>query len=116
MFCLPIFLRESLNTDSFFYLHELEDEVLDHILKLPVAELDSYIYALICRFYTNTEVGSDSYKSLYESYKASFVLEKLYRVNSVLAEQYTAIYTKTGLIREIVLDLYSIRTEQLAIH
>ena len=105
-----------MNTDSFFYLYELEDEVLDHIINLPSAELDSYIYALICRFYTNVEVDSEYYKSLYNSYKASIVLEKLYRVNSVLANQYTAIYTKTGLIREIVLDLYSIGTEQLAIH
>jgi hypothetical protein len=109
-------LRESLSTDSFFYLHELDDSVLDDILKLPVAELDSYIYALICRFYPNTEFGSSAYITLYESYKSSFILEKLYRINTTVSKQYTAFYTKTGLVREIVLDSYALRTEKLATH
>lgn len=105
-----------MSTDSSFYLHELDDSILDHILKLPVAELDSYIYALICRFYTGVELGSEEYIRLYESYRSSFILEKLYRVNTTMSKQYTAFYTKTGLIRELVLDAYALGTEKLAIH
>ncbi len=112
----PYFLRVLLNTDSFFYLHELEDETLVHILKLPAKELDSYIYALICRFYPTVQKDSERYKRLEDSYKASFVLEQLYRSNNMLSEYYTGIYTKTGLIREIVLDIYSIGTDKVAIH
>lgn len=109
-------MRERLNTDSYFYLHELEDEVLNEILQLPFEELDSYIYALICRFYTTIPKSSDRYTKLAEAYKASFILEKLYRSNEMLSDNYTAIYTKTGLIREMVNDLYSIGTEKVAIH
>lgn len=105
-----------MNTDSYFYLHELEDEVLLHILRLPVEELDSYIYALICRFYPTVEISSERYVQLKNSYKASFVLEQLYRSNDMLSEYYTGIYTKTGLIREVVLDLYAIGTDKVAIH
>lgn len=112
----PTFLREILNTDSYFYLHELEDEVLDEILQLPFKELDSYIYALICRFYPTVQKNSESYEALSKAYKAGFVLEKLYRSNDMLSESYTAIYTKTGLLREMVNDLYSIGTEKVAIH
>lgn len=112
----PYFLRERLNTDSYFYLHELEDEVLNEILQLPFEELDSYIYALICRFYSNVPKGSDRYDSISTAYKSSFILEKLYRSNAMLHENYTAIYTKTGLIREMVNDLYAIGTEKVAIH
>ena len=105
-----------MNTDSYFYLHELEDEALNEILQLPFEELDNYIYALICRFYPTTPKPSDRYTRLVKAYKASFVLEKLYRSNELLSENYTAIYTKTGLIREIVSDLYAIGTEKVAIH
>ncbi len=105
-----------MNTDSYFYLHELEDEVLNEILQLPFEELDNYIYALISRFYPTTPKPSDRYTKLVKAYKASFVLEKLYRSNDLLSENYTAIYTKTGLIRELVNDLYAIGTEKVAIH
>lgn len=105
-----------MNTDSYFYLHELDDEVLTEILRLPFEELDSYIYALICRFYPTVQKPSERYNKLVEAYKASFVLEKLYRSNEMLSDNYTAIYTKTGLVREIVNDLYAIGTEKVAIH
>jgi hypothetical protein len=78
--------------------------------------LDEYIYALICRFYPSTEKTSSYYTDLSESYKSSFVLEKLYRTNELFAKNYTAVYTKTGLIKEIVLDLYAISYEKVAIH
>lgn len=109
-------MRELLNTDSYFYLHELDDEILNEILQLSFEELDSYIYALICRFYTHVPKGSDRFKKLENAYKSSFILEKLYRSNTMLSEHYTAIYTKTGLIREMVNDLYAIGTEKVAIH
>lgn len=109
-------MREYLNTDSYLYLHELDDDILNYILELSPEELDSYIYALICRFYTTVEKDTERYEQLVQSYKSSLVLEKLYRANNVLSKNYTAIYTKTGLIREIVLDMYAIGMEKLAVH
>jgi hypothetical protein len=105
-----------LNADSYFYLYELEDPILNNILKLPPKELDNYIYALICRFYSEVVLDSDEYNKLETAYKASFILEKLYRTNELLLENFTAIYTKTGLLRELVLDLYEIDAQKVAIH
>ena len=112
----PFFLRDLLNSDSHFYLHELDEEVLDEILQLSFEELDKYIYALICRFYPNVIKDSEKYVAISNSYKSGFILERLYRSNPMLSKYYTAIYTKTGLVRELVLDLYAIGTEKVAIH
>ena len=109
-------MRDYLNSDSYFYLHELDEEVLDNILQLSFEELDKYIYALICRFYPNAIKDSEKYVAISNSYKAGFIIERLYRSNPMLAKHYTAIYTKTGLVREVVLDLYAIGTEKVAIH
>jgi hypothetical protein len=105
-----------LNADSHFYLYELDDSTLNTIIRLPVEELDEYIYALICRFYPTVTKDSERFAELESAYRSSFVLEKLYRTNSMLSENFTAIYTKTGLLRELVLDLYEIGAQKVAIH
>lgn len=105
-----------MNSDTHFYLYELDDTTLDFILSLSVKELDEYIYALICRFYPKVNVEDEQYKKLKSSYKSSFAIEKIYRVNSLVSNNYTAIYTKTGLIRELALDVYNIGTEKVVIN
>lgn len=105
-----------MNSDTSFYLYELDDTTLDFIMSLQVKELDEYVYALICRFYSNIPKEDERYKQLKSAYKTSFALEKIYRVNSLLGNNYTAIYTKTGLIRELVLDIYNIGNEKVVIN
>lgn len=100
--------------DCDLYLYDLSDEKLDNILNLSEDNLHYYINSLILRFYK--DVDTDTYIKLKNAYKGSFVLEKLYRTNSLLVQNYTAIYTKTGLMRELVSDLYSLDAEKLAIH
>jgi hypothetical protein len=112
----PNFLREYLSSDTHFYLYELDDTTLDFILALSVKELDEYVYALICRFYPNVAKNDEKYKQLKNAYKSSFAVEKIYRVNSLISNNYTAIYTKTGLIRELVIDLYNIGMEKVVIN
>jgi len=111
-----LFLRRYLNSDSALFLYDLDDSTLDFILALSFEELDKYVYALISRFYPNVQKESEQYVDLKNSYRASFAAEKLYRVNSLLNKNYTAIYTKTGLIREIVLDIYGIGNEKVVIN
>jgi hypothetical protein len=109
-------LRLALSSDSSLFLYDLDDTTLNFIIELSFEELDKYIYALISRFYPNIEKGSEECAKLRSAYKASFAAEKLYRVNSLLNKNYTAIYTKTGLIREIVLDLYELGQEKVVIN
>jgi hypothetical protein len=85
-------------------------------MSLPPKELDEYVYALISRFYPKALNEVAQYNELKKAYKSSFAIEKIYRVNSLLSNNYTAIYTKTGLIREIVLDLYGIGNEKVVIN
>ena len=105
-----------MSSDTNFYLYELDDTTLDFILSLSIKELDEYVYALICRFYPSVDISDEKYKELVKSYKASFAIEKIYRVNSLISNNYTAIYTKTGLVRELVLDIYNIGTEKVVIN
>ena len=105
-----------MSSDTDFYLYELDETTLDFILSLSNEELDEYVYALICRFYPNISNSEDRHKELKKAYKASFAIEKIYRVNSLISNNYTAIYTKTGLIRELVLDLYNIGMEKVVIN
>jgi hypothetical protein len=112
----PLFLRKYLTSDSFLFLYDLDNTTLDFILSLTSKELDEYVYALICRFYPNIQKEEDKYTQLKKAYKSSFAVEKIYRVNTLINNNYTAIYTKTGLIREIVLDLYNIGQEKVVIN
>jgi hypothetical protein len=105
-----------LSSDTSLFLYELDDTTLDFILSLSYEELDRYVYALICRFYPKIKPESEEYKNLKEAYRASFIVEKLFRVNGIMNKNYTAIYTKTGLIRELVLDLYGIGNEKVVIN
>lgn len=105
-----------MNSDTSLFLYELDNSTLDFILSLPFTELDRYIYALISRFYPKVQTNSDKYEELRDAYKASFATEKLYRVNPLINKSYTAIYTKTGLIREIVLDIYNLGNEKIVIN
>jgi hypothetical protein len=104
------------SNDRSFYLYELDEDTLNFILDLNSVELDRYIHALILRFYRKRIDNTQYYEKLVKAYKASFILEKLYRTNSTFNANYTAVYTKTGLIREVVSDLYHIGSEKTSIN
>ena len=50
-----------------------------------------------------------------EAYAASWYAEKIYRYNRFFNESFTAVYTETGLIRDIVLDIY-FNDDDLIVH
>lgn len=87
-------------------LCNVEDTSIDAVLSLPEASKLSYFKALAEKFYPNTEKNSEEYIALLESYYSSFYLEKLYRSNSFFNEKFTVVYTSTGLIRNIIADMY----------
>lgn len=95
------------------YLRDLDSKELSNIINLPVVEFLHYIDLLIANYYPYTEKGSDKYVVLVDAYKASFYLEVFYRNSPIIVSNFTPIYTPTGLIREIVSDLYSIGPEKL---
>lgn len=100
--------------DSLF-LSELETETIDYILGLPQDKKIQYFKVLIEKFYPDTTEADDSYTTLINTYLSSFYLEKLYRGNKFFSSMYTPIYTRTGIIREVVADLYY-TPEHLIVH
>lgn len=96
------------------YLYDIPDDTLDDIINMGDESLDVYIQALIEKFYG--EVDSIEKIKLTNMYKASFTLEKIYRLYPEIHNNFTAIYTKTGLVRELVSDLYYIETDKLSVN
>lgn len=92
--------------NSKFELHSLSNEQLNTILTMRPENLEIYIHILIENHYPPIDLGSEPYKDLQTAYKSSFTLEKMYRSNLDFQEGFTAVYTKTGLIRNIVNDIY----------
>lgn len=102
--------------DNPLYLYQLEDEAITSILTLDSSSLDLYLNNLIMRFYPQHVTNKEYSNKLKESYKASFVLENIFRKNEIFYKNYSAIYTPTGLIRELINDLYALNSEKVAIN
>lgn len=92
--------------DNDLLLQDLEDEILDTILSLREMDKTRYFSSLIEKFFPHVEKDSEEYETLQLSYRASFVLEKLYRETPLIYETFTIVYSKQGLIRDIISDLY----------
>lgn len=89
-----------------FILESLDDKTLTTILSLPPANKLSYFDALVKNFYPHIDPASAEFTQLRACYISSFYTEKLYRSNKFFHENFTVVYTETGLIRDIVLDIY----------
>ena len=89
-----------------FVLQDLEDESLDAVLSLPLENKTNYFTAMVKTYYPNIQVNSQEFENLVTSYVSSFYVEKLYRCNRFFNEKFTPIYTSTGLIRNIIADMY----------
>lgn len=87
-------------------LHNLSDKILVNILELSEEERISYYQELIEKFYSHLDKNSVQYGALLRAYHSSFELENLYRTNEIFQDSFTAVYTRTGLIRETINDLY----------
>ena len=101
-------------TNDNFYLDELSDDILENILSLPPSELNDYLNTLIERFFP--EASKEQIPTLIKAYKSSFVLERIYRTNPIIYEGFTCLYTRNGLIKEIMNDLYTIKPEKMTVH
>ena len=87
-------------------LYELKDDTLENILTLEEKEKTLYIHQLIEKFFPTVVANSDQYGDLQLSYRSSFKLEKLFRSDPLFHETFTLVYTKTGLVRDAVNDIY----------
>lgn len=89
-----------------FILEQLSDESLDAVLSLPLDKKSSYFTAMLKSFYPNVIDGTDEFDNLIAAYFSSFYVEKMYRSNNFFNEKFTVVYTTTGLIRNIIAEMY----------
>lgn len=98
-----------------FRLEELSDGALNSVLALSLEGKTMYFEAMVKSYYEKVPEDSNDFTDLVESYISSFYLEKLYRSNRFFNEKFIPIYTDTGLIREVVSDLFFI-DDTLIVH
>lgn len=55
------------------------------------------------------------YAALQQSYRSSFIVEKMYRNNTEFRNGFSTVYTRTGLIRDIISDIF-FTTDNLIVH
>ena len=91
---------------NIFILQDLSDESLDAVLSLPISQKTNYFIAMTKTFYPRIPENGEEFENLVASYVSSFYVEKLYRSNRFFNEKFTPIYTNTGLIRNIIADMY----------
>jgi len=89
-----------------FNLCDLENEKIDLIISLKEEQKISYIDNLIQKFYPTALEDIKLYDNLQTSYKSSFLVEKIYRNNITFQSGFSITYTNTGLIRNIISDLF----------
>ena len=92
--------------DSQFLLESLPTESLDAVLAMDMESKIAYFSTLAKSFYPDIEDASKEFVDIVELYISSFYLEKIYRSNRFFNEKFTPIYTTTGLIRDVVADLF----------
>ena len=101
--------------NSDFRLEDFSDESLDSILCLTIESKTKYFEAMVKSYYPKVDQDTDHFVELVESYISSFYLEKLYRSNRFFNEKFIPVYTNTGLIREVVSDLFFV-DDTLIVH
>jgi hypothetical protein len=89
-----------------FILEELSDESLNTVLSLTPTAKTAYFEQLIKTYYPSLSENTEQYLEVLESYISSFYVEKLYRSNRFFQEKFTPVYTNTGLIRNIIADIF----------
>jgi hypothetical protein len=87
-------------------LSDITDEDLDWVLGLPFQQKNTYFNALIKKHYPAIPQEDKRYNQLLENYLSSFYVEKLYRSNRFFHEKFLVTYTHTGLVRNVINELY----------
>lgn len=87
-------------------LSDITDEDLDWVLRLPFQQKNTYFNALIKKHYPAIPKEDKRYNQLLENYLSSFYVEKLYRSNRFFHEKFLVTYTHTGLVRNVINELY----------
>ena len=87
-------------------LYDIKENTIDYILALPEVERLTYYGTLIDKFYPNINKNAIEFEKLLVAYETSFVVEKIYRNNIMFKSGFTNVYTKTGLLRNSISDLY----------
>ena len=100
---------------SDFRLEDFSDESLDSILCLTIEGKTKYFQAMAKNYYPKVDENTDQFVELVERYISSFYLEKLYRSNRFFNEKFIPVYTNTGLIREVVSELFFV-DDTLIVH
>lgn len=96
-------------------LCDLSDSQLHTICDFTSEEFEAYISELITKFFPSVTTGSDEYEKLLKAYASSLWIEKIYRENAIFQQGFRPVYTKTGLIRDLINDLYYVE-DSLIIH
>ena len=92
-------------------LCQLQDETIDYLLGMQLDDKRAYFHKLVETYYPNALNNEDEYEDLIENYISCMYVEKLYRSNRFFNERFTIIYTQTGLIRNIINDIYFIEDD-----
>ena len=87
-------------------LSDIENDTLDFLIGMPMEDKHAYFHKLVETFYPTILNNEKEYQALLENYVSCIYVEKLYRTNRFFQEQFTIVYTQTGLIRDVVNDLY----------
>jgi len=87
-------------------LNEITEDKIDTVLSLNETGKSIFFDSLISQHYPHIEKTSREYNELQLNYRSCWMMEKIYRNNDFMKECFSVVYTKTGLIRDIINDLY----------
>ena len=92
-------------------LCELQDETIDYLLGMQLEDKRAYFHKLVEVYYPNALNNEEEYQDLIENYISCMYVEKLYRSNRFFNERFTIVYTQTGLIRNVINDIYFVEDD-----
>tara|TARA_R100000329_G_C7601981_1_gene213509 strand:+ start:1120 stop:1416 length:297 start_codon:yes stop_codon:yes gene_type:complete len=96
-------------------LWELPEAALDYIISLPPRQRKMYLKEVVTKHYPSASQNEDILNKTIKALESSVLLEKLYRNNEFLKENFTLVYANGGIIRNMVQDAYY-SEEDLTIH
>jgi len=87
-------------------LSEVDEEKIDVVLSLSDTAKIKIFGEMIANYYPQAMEDEKRFAELQRAYRDCWMMEKLYRNNIFLKESFTMVYTQTGLIRNIWMDMY----------
>tara|TARA_B100000519_G_C14098492_1_gene369834 strand:- start:19 stop:315 length:297 start_codon:yes stop_codon:yes gene_type:complete len=87
-------------------LQDISNEDLDSILGMALPSKKTFFAKMIAKYFPELKEGDPMYNDTLEAYLSSFYVEKLYRSNKFFQEKFVMVYTNTGLVRNVINELY----------